>query len=44
MCYADKIIDIKLKIIQEAGILCADNFLTVANKMLQDWKTLTLYY
>ena len=40
MSYADKIIDIKLKIMREMGIPCADFYLTVADRSLDDDKTL----
>ena len=40
MFYADKIIDIKLKIMREVGIPCADFYLTVADRSLDDDKTL----
>ena len=40
MSYADKIIDIKLKIMREVGIPCADFYLTVADRSLNDDETL----
>ena len=40
MSYADRIIDIKLKIMREVGIPCADFYLTVADRSLDDDKTL----
>ena len=40
MFYADKIIDIKLKIMREVGIPCADFYLTVADRSLDDDNTL----
>ena len=40
MSYADRIIDIKLKIMREVGIPCANFYLTVADRSLFDDKTL----
>eukprot|EP01042_Synura_sphagnicola_P036415 gene36415-biopygen4713 len=40
MSYADRVIDIKLKIMREVGIPCADFYLTVADRSLDDDKTL----
>jgi len=40
MFYSDKIIDIKLKIMREVGIPCADFYLSVADRSLDDDKTL----
>ena len=40
MSYADRIIDIKLKIMREVGIPCANFYLTVADRSLYDDKTL----
>ena len=40
MCCADMIIDITLKIMREAGISCVDFYLTVADRLLDEKKTL----